>query len=233
VKIAGSIRRIENVLIPPVISLDVRTSESQSTTSLSFGQLFLPGLLFMSILFIVQGVSVDVWEEKTRGTLRRVLTAPQPAGSVLGGKLAAGMLLIAVVSTVALVMAVALFGIAWWRVPAALAWCAYAGGALLALMTLLQLAAASERGAHLISTMAVLPLMMLGGSFFPFEAMPDWMAAIGQLTPNGLAVVRLKDLLYGDPALAPMVIAAAGIGIPAVAAFALSVKRLTGRFATS
>ena len=29
-----------------------------------------------------------------------------------------------------------------------------------------------------------------GGSFFPFETMPDWMASFGQLTPNGWALVQ-------------------------------------------
>ena len=38
------------------------------------GQLFLPGLLFMSLLFAAQGMSVDIWIEKTRGTLRRTLS---------------------------------------------------------------------------------------------------------------------------------------------------------------
>jgi ABC-type multidrug transport system permease subunit len=40
------------------------------------------------------------------------------------------------------------------------------------------------------------PLMMLGGSFFPFEAMPEWMATIGAKTPNGWALDRLKDIVF-------------------------------------
>jgi ABC-type uncharacterized transport system permease subunit len=73
--------------------------------------------------------------------------------------------------------------------------------------------------------------MMIGGSFFPFEAMPAWMAAIGQWTPNGLAVLRLKDLLYGAPSTAALLVAVLGIGVPAVAAFVLTGRRLGGRFA--
>jgi hypothetical protein len=35
------------------------------------------------------------------------------------------------------------------------------------------------------------PLLMAGGSFFPFEALPDWIAAIGRRTPNGFVADRL------------------------------------------
>jgi ABC-type uncharacterized transport system permease subunit len=73
---------------------------------------------------------------------------------------------------------------------------------------------------------------MLGGSFFPFEAMPAWMAAIGVWTPNGLGVARLKELLYGDVSSAALAMAAVGIGIPAALAFLGSWRRLR-RFANA
>jgi ABC-type multidrug transport system permease subunit len=186
----------------------------------------------MSFLFIAQGMSREVWEEKARGTLRRALTTPQPAWRLLAGTLLAAVALIALISLVALAAAIPMFDVPWTRVPAALAWCTFAGCALLALLTLLQTLATSERGAELLGTLVVFPFMMLGGSFFPFETMPPWMAAVGAWTPNGLAVLRLKDLLYGDPAAAPLVSAALGLGLPAAVAFAIASRRLTGRFAT-
>jgi hypothetical protein len=33
--------------------------------------------------------------------------------------------------------------------------------------------------------------MMAGGSFFPLAALPDWIASIGRLAPNGFIVDRL------------------------------------------
>jgi ABC-type uncharacterized transport system permease subunit len=73
--------------------------------------------------------------------------------------------------------------------------------------------------------------MMIGGSFVPFETMPAWMAAVGEWTPNGLGVARLKELLYGDVALRPMAVAVLGIGVPAALAFLFSGSRLRRRFA--
>jgi ABC-type multidrug transport system permease subunit len=234
VTINQQLATLDTVLFPPVIRLIVAAREEASAgPSLSFGQLFLPGMLFMSFLFVASGMSGDIWEEQRLGTLRKGLTTPQSAHALLAGKLVAGMAMMTAVGLIALIGATALFDLAWMRLPAALVWCAFAGGALLALLTLLQTFASGQRAADMLMTMMIFPLMMLGGSFFPFESMPGWMAAVGRWTPNGLGVVILKDLLYGAPPLSTVAVAAAGIGIPAVAAFFLAGRRLRGKFATA
>jgi ABC-type multidrug transport system permease subunit len=165
------------------------------------------------------------------GTLKRALVTPQSARRLLAGKLVAGVLTMAVIGLVALAAGALVFDVAWWRVPAALAWSVFTGGALLALMTPLNMLASSQRAADMLSSTIIFPLMMLGGSFFPFETMPPWMAAVGQWTPNGLGVARLKDLLYGDATLQPIAVAALAIGVPAAAAFLFAARRLRRRFA--
>ena len=226
VAINRQIAALQGSLLPPVISVTVKTEQPAATPSLNFGQLFLPGMLFMSFLFIAQAMSADLWDEKRLGTLRRLLTTPQSAAYVLLGKLVAGLALTTLIALVGLLAATWWFDLAWSRLPLALLWCAYSSGALIALLTVLHTAAASQRGGEMLSSVVVFPLMMLGGSFFPFEAMPGWMAAVGQWTPNGLAVARLKELLYGDPAAARLAAAALGIGLPAAAAFLITWRRI-------
>lgn len=225
--------QLQDVLIPPAIELDVRVENPQQGDQLSFGQVFLPGILFMSFLFVATGMSVDIWTEKARGTLRRVMTTPQSASRLLAGKLVAGAILMTGIALAGLLAAVAFFDVAWWRVPLALGWSVLAGTALIALLTLLQTLASSPRGGEMLSTVVVFPLMMLGGSFFPFEVMPGWMASIGQWTPNGVAVVRMKELLYGSPSLPLLAASAAAIAIPASAAFLLTARRVRGTFAAT
>ena len=227
VAVNQEIAKLRGVLLPPIISLSVK-SEVARAAPLNFGQVFLPGMLFMSFLFIAQGVSGDVWEEKTESTLRRLMTTPQSAARLLLGKLLAAVALTTVVALTGLLTAVAWFGLAWSRIPGALVWCAFVTGALIALLTLLQLFAGTQRGSDLLSSIIVFPLMMLGGSFFPFEQMPAWMAAAGRWTPNGLGVAKLKDLLYGDVTASGLAVAALGIGIPAALAFLGSCRRLRG-----
>jgi ABC-type multidrug transport system permease subunit len=226
VEINRQITALQGSLLPPVISVTVKTDNPSATPPLNFGQLFLPGMFFMSFLFVAQGMSADVWDEKREGTLRRLLTTPQTAGRLLLGKLLAGLVMTAIIALIGLLAAVAWFGLAWSRVPLALVWCVFASGALIALLTLLHIAGGSQRGGEMLSSVVVFPLMMLGGSFFPFEAMPAWMAAAGRWTPNGLAVARLKELLYGDPSFSALGVAALGIGIPAAVAFALARRRV-------
>ena len=182
----------------------------------------------MSFLFIAQGMSFDVWEEKREGTLARLLTTPQSAGQMLLGKLLAGLAVTSIVSLTGLLAAVLFFELAWWRIPGALLWCAFVSGALIALLTLLNLFAGSQRGSELLSSVIVFPLMMLGGSFFPFESMPKWMADVGRWTPNGLGVARLKEFLYGDPSATALAMAIVGIGVPAAIAFLAAQRRLRG-----
>jgi ABC-type multidrug transport system permease subunit len=183
-------------------------------------------MLFMAFLFIAQGMGVDVWEEKQEGTLRRLLTTPQSAGRLLLGKLIAGVAVAVAVALTGLLGAVALFDLSWSRVPLALVWCAYVCGALLAMLTLLHLLAKSQRGSEMLGGVVTFPLMMLGGSFFPFEAMPAWMVSVGRWTPNGLGVTRLKELLYGDVSTPSLALAALGIGIPALLAYLAAWRRL-------
>ena len=232
VEINQTLTSLQNVVIPPAIALTVvREAPEQTGASLTLGQLFFPGMLFMSFLFIAGAMAGDIWEEQQMGTLRRALATPQSAYRLLAGKLVAGAGLMAVIGFVALAAGAVLFEIAWWRVPVALAWCVFIGGALLALLTLLNMLASTQRGADLLSSAILFPLMMLGGSFFPFETMPAWMAAVGQWTPNGLGVARLKELLYGEVAPLPMAVAALGIGVPALAALALAARKLRRKFA--
>jgi ABC-type multidrug transport system permease subunit len=79
--------------------------------------------------------------------------------------------------------------------------------------------------------MVLFPLMMLGGSFFPFEVMPAWMARIGRLTPNGQGVTQLRALLAGQADATALAIAFGVMLLTAVAAFAASARLLRGRFA--
>ena len=228
-RINARLRTLQPVLLPPALSLEFAEASSRADGA-SFGMLFLPGVVLMSVLFIAQGMGGDIWEEEEAGTLRRIKSSPQPLALWLAAKILAGACLMAVAAAAAVAIAALLFDVAPGRAPAAIAWATFAGAALLVYFMLLQTLATSARGANLLSSLIVFPLMMIGGSFFPFESMPAWMAAVGRWTPNGLAVVRLKELLFGSPQLSILALSAAAIGVPAVLAFLYTAGRLERRF---
>lgn len=225
------LRALQPVLFPPVLSLETAAEPSSTTGGINFASLLVPSVLFMSLLFVGRGFSDDLWEERGAGTLRRAVVAPHAVVFFLGGKLAAGALFMAAISLLGLVILVPVAGVGWLRIPPALLWCTFTGTALICLFTALQFLASTARGANIVTTMVLFPLMMVGGSFFPFELMPRWMAAIGRLTPNGQGVAQLRAILTGQVDPAAVAIATCAIGLPAAFLFLLSARLVRGRFA--
>lgn len=200
-------------LLPPAIELETVAGEVEE---FDFAGAFFPGMLILAILFMASGLSIDLWNEKRQGTLERALAAPRSAGWLLGGKWLAGSAALAAVSAIGLAAGRWLFGIDVENLPLAFLWLTLVGLALLALFTVVQVLARSERAANVLVNAITLPLAMLGGSFFPFEAMPAWMASLGRLTPNGWALLRLRAVMDGVPEpglLAASMAAAAGLAL--------------------
>jgi ABC-type multidrug transport system permease subunit len=102
------------------------------------------------------------------------------------------------VCLVALAVGAWYFEVPFVRVPVAALWGTLSGALLLALMMLLQVLASSQRVGGVLTLAVLFPLMMLGGSFFPFESMPAWMVAVGQRTPNGWSVSVLRAIVRGE-----------------------------------
>ncbi len=239
IRINDAVSRLEGTLIPPVMDLVVRTTDDleeavgageDAASGPPMALLFVPGLLFMALLFMAQGLSNDLWTERGLHTLRRLSTTPQSATRLLAGKLAAGITLMTVVASVTLVATTAYFELGWSRLPLAIAWAALSGLLLLLVMTTLTVISSTQRDAEVLGMVVVLPLMMLGGSFFPFEAMPDLFATIGKLTPNGWALARLKDILFDRVDAAAMGVALGALLCVIVLLFVFSAWRLDTRF---
>jgi ABC-type multidrug transport system permease subunit len=149
----------------------------------------------------------------------------------MGGKLAAGAGFMAAISLVALLAVVPMTGAPWLSLPGALVWCTFSGTTLLCVFVILQFLASTARGANIVTTMVLFPLMMIGGSFFPLELMPRWMAAIGRFTPNGQGVVQLRAILGGTADATSLALAVVAMGLPSLVFFFLSVRLVRGRFA--
>jgi len=153
--------------------------------------------------------------------------ATEPVKRFSGGmKRRAGGVLVAVVGAAGLIAGRWAFGVRMQNLPTAWLWIALAGTAMIALFLLLQLYAGSERGADLLTSAALFPLAMAGGSFFPFEVMPDWLAAVGRCTPNGWALAELSAILQGEADVRHVAAAFALLLGGGMAACALAAHRL-------
>lgn len=104
--------RINQMRTNPVIGLTLENpvkAKAVGTIQTFFAYLF-PGLTVMFIFFIVPMSSESLLSERETGTLRRLLTATIPRGSILAGKMLAFMFLACMQVVVVFAIAGALFG---------------------------------------------------------------------------------------------------------------------------
>ena len=218
------VQRVQPYLFPPALRLEVKRP-AEADKERGFAELFFPGMLFLALLFMGRGLSGDLWVERRQGTLRRVVSAPHAPGAFLAGKLLAGVVLVALVGAVGLAAGRWVFGVRLDNLPLALLWITLAGTVMLALFSLVQLYARSERGGDVLTSAALFPLAMAGGSFFPFEVMPDWLAAIGRRTPNGWALSQLTAILSGRTDARALAVAFAALVAVGAVTFLVAARR--------
>ena len=87
----------------------------------------------------------------------------------------------------------ALLSLPFAYLPLVLAWSALAGLMLMQLASLVQVIAPTRKAGALFSTLVFFPLLLVGRSFFPFENMPDFLAAIGQVKSDTVQVDLLTN----------------------------------------
>ena len=228
-----TLERIGDSLNPPLLTVETTVVETDSGPELDIGPLFFQGMFFLALFFMAQGLSDDIWIEQEQGTLRRALTTPHAISKVLVGKLLAGAILFGGVSFLVLCVGIGLYDFGFDKLAPAVLWSALTGVLLLSMLTLLQMCAGSHRTGSILTNLVMFPLIMIGGNFFPFELMPEWLAAIGRMTPNGWALEQLKQILAGTATPAGLSTAFAGMAAVSLVAVALSVRRLRGGFVQS
>ncbi len=218
-------RSLAKYLNPSLIGLEMNvTSEERQNQGVA--AIFLPAMIFMGLLFISNSHALDIWKEQSWGTLRRLATTPVSLGTLLGGRL---------ISLAVILSGVALAGVAGMRwfaqvhvasVLLATLWLVLSGMAFYLLLATITVYAPNQRAANVIENLVIFPLALMGGSFFPFEMMPDWMARIGRFTPNGWAVIEFKALVAGTAHAKDLAIGAAYLAVGGSVLFLITVNRM-------
>ena len=204
-------------------------TERQDTSRLPAA--FLRTMVFMSVLFLALGFSAEMWKEKRQGTLKRLLVTPAPVGSFMLGRILALAVILLVMASGGLAAGSLFVQASPARLGLAILFLVVSGLGIYLLFQLAVMYAPTERAAAILANLLMFPLAMVGGSFFPFELMPDWMASIGRLTPNGWSVTQLGVLLEGRPGVADVALMFGGAFLLVAAMFWLVARRLRHGFA--
>jgi ABC-2 type transport system permease protein len=207
VKVAGEVAAAKS----PISLGDVSTTKKNLDPKTYYSAAMAVFFLFFAVQF---GIS-SLLNERSEGTLSRMLAAPIPRRSILGGK-AMTSLALGLTSMVVLALTTRYTLAAYWGNPlgvGALIVCAVlAATAVTALVT--TLAKTAEQANAWLSIVSVV-LGMLGGSFFPVAQAGGVLATLSKLTPHAWFLSGLQDLSSGgalsvivEPALVLLAIAA-------------------------
>jgi ABC-2 type transport system permease protein len=188
----------------------------------AFGAGFDPVTYFapsMAILFgfLTLGAGArSVIVERREGTLVRVRAAPVSDRAVLAG-ITLAVLVLGLVSflTVWLVTAVA-FGARWGDPLAVFVVIVATVLAIAGISTLITALARTEAQADSLSAIVAFGFALLGGGFLSPGDLPDVLAVVARLTPNGWALAAFAELSAGASGLAavwPSVVVLLGIGV--------------------
>lgn len=161
-----------------------------SSAQASAGQLitwvFIP-LLSTSVLFAM---------ERTRGTLRRLVTTPTSSATFLGGAIF-GQFSTAFIQMLLLVgFGVWVMKVNWGESPLALLVMLVTFGlASVAFGTMLGTFIKTESQANNLSIALGMSMALLGGCWYPIEAFPDTVATVVHILPTTWAMQGLTDIL--------------------------------------
>ncbi len=191
VRIQEKAERLAPMLSPPLLDLTVIAPPPEEPQP-DYALLFLPGVVLMALMFSSQGLSADYWAERDSGTLRRLVSTPGLLSRFVLGKAFAAGVVMALIGGATLLMGFLYHDLMWNKFLPSIVWVTFSGIGLFAWFSALQMLLPTSKAANLFTTILVFPLLMMGGSFFPMEALPDWLAAIGRLSPNGFVVDRLS-----------------------------------------
>jgi ABC-2 type transport system permease protein len=178
----------------PVAVSDV----SAQTKQLDNKSFFAAGMAVFFLFFTVQFGVTSLLEERSDGTLARLLAAPISRASILGGKLLTSFGL-GVISMAVLVVATSLLFGADWGNPLGVAILIVAAiASAMGIMSLIaSVARNAEQAANWQSVVSVV-LGLLGGTFFPVSQAPGVLSTLTFAAPQAWFLRGLGDLRGGS-----------------------------------
>ena len=204
-EVAECAEQLDAIFFPPLLELALEAEappeEGDEPKGPGFMELMFPGFLLMALCFMAEGLSTDIWRERDSGTLARMISTPRGALPLILGKLASGGLLMLLVSIAAGALGAWSYDLDLQVMILFSIFSPLAGMSFLVGFMTLHVHLATQKAGNLLGSLLLFPLLMAGGSFFPLEALPDWLATIGRWTPNGWVLGHLKRVAFADGSL--------------------------------
>lgn len=219
--VATTLERLED----PPVQAQITTVGSAEEEEFDIFDQMVPGYAVMFAMFTVLSAAGGILEEKERGTFKRLLIAPIPQWSLLGGKLLAQFLM--GVGQIALMF---LFGALIFHVQLGNS---LVGLSLITLATcwattslgiLLVSVIRSRKQIHPITTLVILGSSAIGGSWYPLFMMPRAVQQVARVTLVAWAMEGYNRLMILGGSLADVWLDIGVLALYGAVCFAVGLK---------
>lgn len=163
-----------------------------------------PAAILWALLSCASGFAVSLVLERQDGTLLRLASSPLGRWDILLGKATACFFACLAVSTLLLLLGVAIFHVRVGSVLGVTAALVASGLCFTGLMMAFSAAGRTPRAVAGVSWAVMLPLAMLGGGMVPLIAMPEWMQTVSGVSPVKWAVLAIEGAVWRDFTAAEM-----------------------------
>ena len=177
-------------LISPVVFVlvfslfDVSFSSEGAFPGVDYFEYVLPGLLAMGLMnFAMIGTAASVARYRELKILKRIVVTPLPASRFIAGQVGARLVLAAVQTGLIMIVGLAVGGSLGSGWPLLFIISTLGNLIFLSLGFAVAGRVGSVDAANNMAGMASLPLMFVGGSFFPIDSMPGWLQPVADLLP--------------------------------------------------
>lgn len=225
---AGSVAKLVGLEVEDV------AGNSDGEVKSAGGSHAVSGIAVMMVLFGVAAAGGTILEEQANGTLTRLLLTPTPPGAILLGKF--GMTFLGALLQLVILFAYGsfVFDVPVWHAPVAVAIVSIAlAAAATSLGLWLAVTCKTRKQLEGLSTLVILAMSALGGSWFPLVITPEWYQKLGHFTLNAWAMDAYQGIFWYGKGLSDLAVPVLVLVAIAVTLATLATLRWRRRFATS
>jgi ABC-2 type transport system permease protein len=156
----------------------------------------IPQAMYWAIMGVIMGFGVALVQEKTLGTMTRLVSAPVSRFQILAGKALGCFSALFVVITALFIFARFVFDVPIDDPIKALFAVLCVSIGFVGFMMFLAAIGKTERGVSSLGWGVMMVFAMFGGAMIPLFAMPDWMKSVSSLSPVKWAILSLEGATW-------------------------------------
>jgi len=228
---AGALQLVQGVLAgvnqrisgqPPVVSFEARTIQTQNLTFISY---LVPSILGMALMQLGVFSAIRLVGDREKLILKRLNATPLKRWQLVGSNVLM-RLVVAIAQTVIIItVGVRLYGVQLSGNLVLLGALVVLGSlAFIALGYVIASFAPTEDAANGMTSVVQFPLMFLSGTFFPIDAMPDYLKTVARVMPLTYLSDALRQVMVDGTPFSPLWVCFAALAGFLVVCLAISAR---------